>query len=260
MIDNTDLLQLYVDRIEARSSLSTPAREAFLQLPARREEYDIYHSIVHEDDSTDTCCLMVSGCVSRYKTLPNGQRQINSFHFGGEMVDLQAALLLVADHGIRTHSPCTVLRIDCNALLALSVDYPEWSRAFWFDTLVDAAIFREWMLNVGRRIAVGRVGHLLLEIAYKLVKAGLSDGRAFTMPVTQSDLADAVGLSSVHTNRSLQELRERGLISTIGRKFVIEDRPGLEKLSSFDPSYLHPEGPRHYVSEGSRQEICQNFP
>lgn len=244
--DNCNALEQYLKKIEARRALSQPAREAFLALPTRHEEYGVYRDIVREDQPTTSCCLIVSGCVSRYKTLPNGDRQINSFHFAGDMVDLQSALLLISDHGIRTHTPCKVVQIDCNAFLKLSVEYPELAHAFWFDTLVDASIFREWMLNVGRRVAVGRVGHLLLEIAHKMKAAGLSDGREFTMPVTQSDLADAVGLSAVHTNRSLQQLRERGLLSSIGRKFVIEDLEGLKKISSFSMDYLHPEGPREY--------------
>jgi CRP-like cAMP-binding protein len=247
-------LEKYLDKIEARRPISQAARDAFLALPAYYEEYEIYRQIIEEDTRTRTCCLVVSGCVSRFKTLPNGERQINSFHFDGDMVDLQSTLLLVSDHGIRTHSHTATLRIDCNAVLGLSMTYPELAHAFWYDTLVDASIFREWMLNVGRRAAVGRVAHLLLEIAHKLQRIGRCDGSRFVMPITQNDLADAVGLSAVHTNRSLQQLRQDGIISSIGRTFVIENIESMKRIASFDPSYLHPEGPREYSPTHSNLE------
>ena len=245
MFDPKGALQLYLDKIETRRGLAPIARQMFLALPYQIEEFDIYRDIVSEGGRTDRCCLMITGCVSRYKTLVSGGRQINSFHFAGDMVDLQSSLVVIADHGIRTHSPCTVARIECRHIIELAAEFPEWSRAFWFDTLVDAAIFREWTLNVGRRSAVERVAHLLLEIVHRLVSIGQSDGTKFYMPVTQADLSDAVGLSPVHTNRSLQHLRETGLIRTHGRNFVIEDGKGLWKLAGFDPAYLHPEGPRY---------------
>lgn len=264
MSNNSRGLEIYLEKIEGRRKLSQPAREAFLALPTQYQEYGIYRDIVREDQRTTTCCLIVSGCVSRYKTLPNGARQINSFHFDGDMVDLQSAMQLVSDHGIRTHTRCEIVRVDCNAILRLSFEYPEWAHAFWFDTLVDASIFREWMLNIGRRVAVGRVGHLLLEIVHKLTAIGRSDGRKFEMPITQSDLADAVGLSAVHTNRSMQQLRESRLISSIGRTFVIENMADLKRISSFDTDYLHPEGPRHYRSDASAAlslpQSNQNWP
>lgn len=244
MSDNTNALRRYLAKVEARRALPTAAADAFLALPSQTVDYEIYRDIVKEDEHIHQCCLMVSGCVSRYKTLPSGERQINSFHFDGDMIDLQSALMMVSDHGIRTHSPTTVLRIDCGKILQLAAEYPEWARAFWFDTLVDAAIFREWMLNVGRRVAVARVAHLMLELAYRLSAIGRSDGTRFLLPITQNDLADAVGLSAVHTNRSLQQLREMGMISSIGRTFVIENEAGLKSIASFDPTYLSPKGPR----------------
>ena len=160
------------------------------------------------------------------------------------MVDLNAGLLTVSDSGIRTHTPTTVVTIGCEDILDLASDYPEWGRAFWFDTLVDASIFREWTVNVGRRTAVARVAHLLLEFNARLEKIGLGDGRAFVLPITQADLADAVRLSAIHTDRSIQRLRRSGAIRTHGRNFVIEDYPALVEEASFGPAYLQPEGPR----------------
>lgn len=196
-------VERFLRRIEDRAPLSDIARTAFFALRPRAEKYANYRDIVREGEPTRGCCLLAEGFVSRYKTLPSGGRQINSFHYGGEMVDLQSALLLVSDHGIRAHVATTVLVYETDDILKLTTDYPEWGRALWFDTLVDAAIFREWMLNVGRRPAVSRIAHLLLELAWRSHQAGVSDGRTFAMPVTQLDVADATGLSAVHTNRSI---------------------------------------------------------
>ncbi|WP_198005861.1 Crp/Fnr family transcriptional regulator [Erythrobacter sp. SD-21] len=208
------------------------------------QDYEMYRQIVSEGELTNHCALIVSGCASRFKTLANGERQINSFHFRGDMVDLQSALMLKSDHSIRTHSPCRVARIECRAVLQLAQQFPEWARVLWFDTLVDAAIFREWTLNVGRRSAVSRVAHLLLEIAHRLQDIGESDGYEFQMPVTQTDLADAAGLSAVHTNRSLQTLRQRGLVRSFGRTMIVLDMPAMCAEAGFDRNYLYPAGPR----------------
>ena len=244
MSDTDPGVKLFLRKVEGRHPLSDEARQAFLSLPYKRHSVALYRDVVREGKRSFTCCLMSEGVVSRYKTLPNGGRQINSFHIPGDMIDLQSALMLVADHGIRTHTPTVVLDFDCFDILQLSSDYAEWGRALWFDTMVDSSIFREWMLNVGRRPAVSRVAHLLLEFAHRLHSIGESDGFKFTLPVTQIDLADAAGLSSVHTNRSLQRLREDGLIRTYGKTVVIEKRQELARLATFESTYLEPEGPR----------------
>lgn len=244
MPDREKPLSRYLARLSARSTISPVAMNAFLAIDCQSESFETYRDLVRENEPTKSCCLIASGLVSRYKTLRNGGRQIVSFHLAGEMVDLQSSLMRVSDHGIRAHTPVTVLRIRFGEILRLAEDFPELGRALWFDTLVDAAIFREWMLNVGRRTGRERVAHLLLEFAYRMKEAGLSDGGEFVLPVTQADLADAVGMSPVHVNRSLQWLRSTGLIRTQGRTVTIVDRDKLVALADFHDTYLHPEGPR----------------
>jgi CRP-like cAMP-binding protein len=240
----TQALERFLAKLSARSPISPESGRAWLDIPNETASFDTYRDLVREGERTKDCCLMVSGMVSRYKTVSNGGRQIVSFHVVGDMVDLQSCLMRVADHGIRAHTPVTVLRFGFADILRLAEHYPELGRAFWFDTLVDAAIFREWTLNVGRRTGRERIAHLLLEFAYRLERAGLSDGTEFFLPVTQSDLADAVGMSPVHVIRSLQWLRANRLIRTQGKVVTIADRPGLTQLADFHPTYLHPEGPR----------------
>jgi CRP-like cAMP-binding protein len=238
-------LRAHLAKLMRGSAISDLAQQAFLALDAKREEFAIYRDIVREGEPTERCCFVEAGLISRYKTLRNGDRQIVSFHLAGDLVDLQSSLVRIADHGIRTHTPTTIFTVASNDILRLAADYPELGRAFWFDTLVDAAIFREWTLNVGRRTARERTAHLLLEFAYRFQAIGQSDGREFILPVTQADLADAVGLSAVHVNRSLQWLRAQGLIRTFGKTVVIEDREALIREADFRSIYLHPEGPRN---------------
>jgi CRP-like cAMP-binding protein len=230
----------------SRGSISPEARRAFLDIPSETASFDTYRDLLREGEQTVACCLMASGMVSRYKSLSSGGRQIVSFHVVGDMVDLQSCLMRIADHGIRAHTPVTVLRFGFAEILRIAERYPELGRAFWFDTLVDAAIFREWTLNVGRRTGRERVAHLLLEFAYRLERVGLSDGTEFFLPVTQADLADAVGMSPVHVNRSLQWLRANRLIRTQGKVVTITDKPRLTQIADFQATYLHPEGPRQY--------------
>ncbi len=162
MTVDLSVLLPYLSKVERRRSLSEAASAAFMALPLEQHSYEIYRDILKEGDRPTRACLILKDVASRYSTLKNGTRQINSFHLAGDMVDLNAGLLTVSDSGIRTHTPTTIVTIACEDILDLASDYPEWGRAFWFDTLVDASIFREWTVNVGRRTAVARVAHLLL--------------------------------------------------------------------------------------------------
>jgi CRP-like cAMP-binding protein len=243
---------LYLGKLERRAPLSVAGREAILALPARRKAYSTYQDIVSEGSRPTRCCLVESGLVSRYKTLRNGSRQILSFHIPGDMIDLSAALVVVADHGIRTHSPTIIITVDQRDVLQVAADFPEVGRAFWFDTLVDAAIFREWTVNVGRRNARERTAHLLLEFAYRFKAANMTSGDSFELPVSQADLADALGITSVHLNRTLQWLRRERYIRTHSKTISIENWEEMVQLAGFTSAYLHPEGPRPLPARDDR--------
>lgn len=247
MADSDDSpISRYIAKLERNMRLPLDARAALLAVPTQVRSVPANFDIVHERDRPERSCLVDSGIVSRHKTLPNGARQILSFHFPGDMVDLQSALVIVADHGIRTHTPTTIVTIAHSDILRLAADYPALGRAFWFDTLLEAAIFREWTVNVGRRNTRQRTAHLLLEFAARLDAVGLSDGDTFLLPVSQTDLSDALGITSVHLNRTLQWMRGERLIRTLSRTVTIENRAEMMALSGFDPTYLHPEGPRSH--------------
>jgi CRP-like cAMP-binding protein len=238
---------LYLAKLDARVPFSDAARKAFLALPARRDQVHSGSDIVTEGDRPARSYFVESGFVSRSKSLREGRRQIVAFHMQGDMVDLQSALVIVADHSITVHADTTLISFAHGDLLKLAADYPEIARAFWFDTLVDAAVFREWTLNVGSRTALMATAHLLLELHYRFNEVGLAENGSFEMPVTQAELSEALGLSVVHTNRSLQALRGDGLIRTFRRQVTISDMDRMAELAEFTPLYMHPEGPRQVI-------------
>ena len=237
-------ISLYLAKLERRSRLPDDARSALMAVETLSRSYAVYQDILQEGDRPGRSCIVGSGLVSRHKTLRSGARQILSFHIPGDMIDLQSALILVADHGIRAHMPTTVVSVAHHDILRLAADYPALGRAFWFDTLLDAAVFREWTVNVGRRNARQRTAHLLLEFLNRFTVAGMATGDSFVLPISQNDLADALGITSVHLNRTLQWMRGERLIRTHSRAITIENMAEMIALAGFDPTYLHPEGPR----------------
>jgi CRP-like cAMP-binding protein len=174
----------------------------------------------------------------RYKITEGGKRQILSFHVTGEIPDLQSLYLGTMDHSLSTLTPCTLAFITHQSLHALFQEQPRLTGVLWRETLIDAATFREWVVNVGRRQAPARMAHLICELFVRHQAVGLVTDDSFEFPITQGELADAMGLSPVHVNRTLQELRGRGLIRG-GRHLTILDWEGLKQVGEFDPTYPH---------------------
>ena len=179
------------------------------------------------------------GFICRSKTTDAGKRQILSIHISGDIPDLQSLHLHVMDHDMTTLSRCTVGFIGHEALRALTRERPIVAEALWRETLIDAAVFREWIVNVGRRAAVSRLAHLLAEIGTRLQVMHLSEGDRFELPMTQLDIADALGLTPVHVNRVVQELRRAGLLELRKHAVSLPDLPRLKQLGDFDDLYLH---------------------
>jgi CRP-like cAMP-binding protein len=227
-------------KLESVASVSDAEKAAIAALPVTLRDLKAHQDIVREQDRPSQCCVLLEGFACRYKGLPGGKRQIVSFHIPGDIPDLQSLHLEVMDHSLATVVASKVAFIPHDTMRAFIQAHPRISDIFWRDTLIDAAVFREWVANVGRREAYGRIAHILCEVYLRLRAVGLVDGQAYTMPVTQAELADASGMSTVHVNRTLQELRGDGLIKTpkAGR-VIIQDWDGLQKAAEFDPTYLH---------------------
>jgi CRP-like cAMP-binding protein len=217
--------------------------EALLALPHRVKSVEPHHYIVREREKATHSCLMLSGFSVRHKIVVGGARQIVAIHMKGDMVDLQNSMLGTADHSVQMLTKGEVALIPREAVQQLALDKPRIGMAMWKDTLVDGSIFREWIANVGRRDSQTRLAHLLCEFALRLKLAGLGEQTNYELPMTQEQLADAVGLTSVHVNRTLQALERGNLISRTQRSVTIGDWQRLADAGDFDPTYLHlPEG------------------
>jgi CRP-like cAMP-binding protein len=237
-------LNRLVRRLETITSLSEDEKKAILNLPARVADLRADADIVREGDRPSQCCLLVEGFLTRYKSLSDGKRQILAFYVPGDIPDLLSLHIEVMDHSLATMVPSRVAYIPHDALRRLNDQNPRIASAFWRDTLIDAALFREWIVNLGSRDAYTRIGHLICEVFMKLKAVGLTDGNSFDFPITQGEIADATGLSTVHVNRSIMALRADGLIILEKGRCTIPDLKRLKEAALFDPTYLHLTGER----------------
>jgi CRP-like cAMP-binding protein len=226
-------------RLERRSPLSEADRRAVRMLPHTVRRLATGAHIVRDGDKAEHCALILSGFAFRYKITGDGGRQIISIHMASEFVDLQHSFLGVADTSVQTLTESEIALIPRTAIQELVLSQPSVGRALWIDTLIDASIFREWVVNVGRRDSRARIGHILCEFSLRLEAAGLASNHRYELPMTQEQLADAVGLTSVHVNRVLRQLGEEGLISRDKRHIVIEDWARLRDVGDFNERYLH---------------------
>jgi CRP-like cAMP-binding protein len=191
-----------------------------------------------EGDTPSNCRLLLEGQAFRHKTLTDGRRQVMSFHIPGDICDLQG-LFLTMDHNVTALVPCEVGLIPHGKLTELMIARPRIANGLWRTSLIEGAILREWMVGMGRRSAYARIAHLFCEMLVRMEAAGLVNQNRCAFPITQQHLSDALGLSAVHTNRTLQALRREGLLTFQGGELVILDWPGLKLAGEFDPSYLH---------------------
>ena len=213
--------------------------EAILNLPHRIRNLGAHQYIVREGEKPTHSCLLLSGFAFRHKNAGDGGRQIMSIHMTGDVVDLQNSLLRRSDHNVQALTAIEVALIPIEAIQSLAFARPAVGRAMWYETLVDASISRELALNLGRRGAVVRTAHLLCEFALRLEIAGLGEQSAYELPMTQDQLADALGLTNVHVNRTLKAIERQGLIERSKRSVKIGDWKRLAAVGDFDSSYLH---------------------
>lgn len=212
------ILEGVVDKVETLSPRQTIARAG----------KPLFHST-----------LLIDGFMCRYIDDLNGLRQLVAVHVPGDFVDLHAYPLHKLDHDVATLTAATIATVSHTALDRIVADRPELTRKLWFSTLLDAAIHRAWLFRLGRLDAAGRVAHFLCETNARLQAVGLSDGRRFALGVTQADLSEICGLTSVHINRVIRALREDGLVSFRSSLVEIHDLARLKRRGEFDPAYLY---------------------
>jgi CRP-like cAMP-binding protein len=228
-----------IAKLETVSPLSEIDRDALRRLCSVVREVPARRDIIGDGDRPESVHVMLGGWAARYKVLPDGSRQITAFLIPGDFCDLHVTTLREMDHGILALTPATVAFIPHQVMQDLPLDRPELARALWWATLVDEAVLRNWIVNIGRRDAYQGVAHLMCELHARMGSVGLVDEGRFSLPLTQEELADALGLTPVHVNRVLQRLRGEGLITLEDRVLTLEDPEGLRRAAGFDPTYLH---------------------
>jgi len=231
--------EMLLRKLDSIAELSDRDRQALSALPLRIRSLHADEDVVREGDAPSVSCLLLDGFMHRYKVLPDGKRQILAIHTPGDMPDLQSLFLRHLDHNLAASVPSTAAFIPHEDLRAVMRSSPSIAEALWRDTLIDAAIFRAWIIGLGQRSAHGHLAHVLCEVFTRLRAVGLTQDHACRLPVTQAELGDALGLSTVHVNRTLQALRGEGLITLERGRLTILDWKGLAETAQFDPAYLH---------------------
>lgn len=237
--NDNEALSGLIRKLERLAKLEEDDRRLLMALPHDREKVAPGTYLVREGTDASRCCLLVEGFACRHKTTSGGGRQIVSFHMRGDILDIQHLLLPLADHNVEAITEASVAWIPADALRTLAWERPRIGEALWRDTLIDSSIFREWVLNVGRRDAKSRIAHMLCEFVARAQAVGLGSPDHFLLPMTQEQIADATGLTTVHVNRMLRALSDEGVIARNRREVQIMDWDRMRAAADFDSLYLH---------------------
>jgi CRP-like cAMP-binding protein len=232
-------LQALVTSLSLRDEISADEVALVEGLARRRRFLHRGEELVSQHSQPGESCVVLSGFTAREVVLADGKRQITALHIPGDFVDLHALLLKVMDHSVIALTDCEAAYVPHRELLRAMERSAHLGRLFWLSTVIDGAIQRAWITSSGRRSATAHLGHLICELYRRLAAVGLAEEGRFSFPVAQSELADALGFSLVHVNRTLQDLRATGLVSWKGSLVTILDFDGLARLSQFDPTYLN---------------------
>lgn len=226
-------------KLRVRDLLSPQEEAALRETIVECEEVPGKRTLLKRGVPLNRSILLLDGLVCRYKDLRNGRRQISALHVPGDFLDLHGFTLKKLDHDVMTLAPSRVAYAQHERLTWLTNEFPHLTRLLWFSTNLDAAVHREWELSLGQRTGVARLAHLLCELYQRLRIVGDVKGESFAFPVNQTELGECLGLTPVHTNRVLRELRERGLATFRNGHVVITDLRGLEALAEFEAGYLY---------------------
>jgi CRP-like cAMP-binding protein len=237
--DDSDAFARVIRKLDRLADLREDDRDAIRCLAFRIETVPANHLLVGEGDDARDCCILLNGYACRHKRTSRGGRQIVSFHLPGDILDLQHLLLARADHNIQAVTEASVAWVSAADIKGLASAHPAVGEALWRDTLIDASIFREWVLNVGRRDAKARITHMLCEFVARREAAGLGMPERFELPFSNEQIGDATGLAAVHVSRILHDLGQDGVIVRDRREVEIRDWARMREIADFDPRYLH---------------------
>jgi CRP-like cAMP-binding protein len=235
----TRVIENLIRKLEQFSPLSAEERASLKELPVRLRNYSRGEMIVEQGSRPEESAVVMAGIAFRFKLVPDGARQIVGLQVPGDFVDLHSFVLNPIDHAVTAASPAVIGKIAHTALEKLLEKHPRLSRPLMWDMAVDAAIAREWLAIMGRRSAYQQLAHLFCELYFRMDWAGQVRDQGFDFALTQAELGDVCGLSTVHVNRSLQALRKDGLIALENHTLTIPNIDALVRAAEFDPAYLH---------------------
>jgi CRP-like cAMP-binding protein len=232
-----------ITSLERHGPLTDEEKDVIQKIASRTGDYAPGAEIVPEGSTPQHSSLIIEGFSIRHSHFVEGERQITAVHIPGDFADLHSFLLKKMDDGVTALTACKVAPVAHADLLEVTRNYPYLTRALWFTTLVDGAVHRKWMGGIGRQTPKERLAHFLCEMCARLSTQGLNSDGGYDLPITQEELGDAFGMSTVHTNRTLQELRASGLITSAGKRVTINDIKALQELAEYTSHYLHIDQP-----------------
>lgn len=235
---NRSALELFVGRLCRHSKLDAVERGALLALPMTPVRVSAHTDFVRLGETLRHACLVSEGLVGRFGQTVEGRRQFVSVHVPGELIDLPSVMMPQSTTALNALSTSTIYRIAHEDLHELGFRYPNIAAAFWRDCVIDARIVAQWLINVGRRDARSRLAHFFCELAVRYRSMDQSDGRTYRLPMSQEQLGDTLGLTSVHVNRMLMSLRADKLLTFDRGEVRILDADALRRDAEFDPGYL----------------------
>jgi CRP-like cAMP-binding protein len=241
-------LQPFVNRLAVRSILTEVEADALLGMKGEVREVRAHSDLVRFGQHVDHSCLVIDGLIGRFGHNRERVRQITCLHIPGDMADLPSVVCPKSAWGLGALSDSTVLRVPHTELRRVAAKHFGIAEAFWRDCVADGSIFSEWVVNVGRRGATARLAHLLCEMAIRCERAGQGDRNAYPLPATQADLGEATGLTNVHVNRTLKELRDQNIVTVRSRQVIIHDWNQLVQIGEFHDGYILLDGPAPRIS------------
>jgi CRP-like cAMP-binding protein len=233
------MIERHLLKIRARDALSPEEERAIRSALGEVREHPAGRTIIRANEELNESTLLLDGLMSRYKDLRNGQRQVTELHVPGDFADLHSFTLKRLDHDVMTLTPCRVVTMPHENLKRITEEHPHLTRVYWFGTNLDAAIHREWEVSLGRRTAIARMANLFCELHIRLGIVGMTEGDSYRLDLTQLELSECLGLTSVHVNRVLRELREQGAVEFRSGRVMIQNPGLLRQIAEFDPSYLY---------------------
>lgn len=233
------MITAHLKKLRLRSEISSEEERVIRSLVTETRHIQADKFLVKAGDQLESSMLLLDGWLVRSKDLPSGERQVMELHISGDFADLHGYTLKRLDHDVVTVSDSVIGVVPHDRLTEMTEQHPRLARVYWLATNIDAAITREMALSLGQRSAISRMANLFCELHIRLGVVGKTRGNSFEFPLTQRELSECLGLTVVHVNRTLQELRRSGLIESENRHITILDKPGLEALAEFDPGYLH---------------------